>query len=255
MRIVPMPRAEHPAPEFSHIKIVLVEPESPGNIGAVTRAMDNFGFSRLCLVNPCDYKVPHAYWLSRHAEDILEQAEVTGSLQSALEGVHIAVATTNRRRFTHNPSFTPKEVAARIRDTGAESSIALVFGRESDGLTNDELHQCQLLSTVPVHPGNMSLNLAQAVMVYLYEIFQHHLDGNPHFDWRLADPREIEQLYRRIEIILNLTGFVPRKTMERFILRIRRLFGRTPMEERDVRLLHRIFKQIENQLMRKKTSI
>ncbi len=244
-----------PAPDFSHIKIVLVEPESPGNIGAVTRAMDNFGFSRLCLVNPCDYRVPQAYWLSRHAEDILEHAVVAGTLQSALEGVHIAVATSNRRRFTHNPSFTPKEIAARIRETGVDSSVALVFGRESDGLTNDELHQCQLLSAVPVHPGNMSLNLAQAVMVYLYEIFQHHLDGNPHFDWRLADPREIEQLYRRIELILNMTGFVPRKTMERFILRIRRLFGRTPMEERDVRLLHRIFKQIENHLRKNRLRI
>ncbi len=243
-----MPKPDFNPPDFSHIKIILVEPESPGNIGSVTRAMDNFGFSRLCLVNPCDYKVPHAYWLSRHAEDILEGAETAVSLKVALEGVHIAVATTNRRRFTHNPSFTPKEIAARVLETGKDRTIALVFGRESDGLTNDEVHQCQLISTVPVHPDNMSLNLAQAVIVYLYEIYQHHLEFNPNFDWRLADPRETEQLYMRIERILNMTGFVPRKTMERFILRIRRLFGRTPMEERDVRLLHRIFKQIENSL-------
>lgn len=245
-----MPRDDFSPPDFTHIKIILVEPQNPGNIGAVTRAMDNFGFQRLCLVNPCDVRAPQAYWLSRHAEDILNAAETVSSLTEALQGIHLAVGTTARTRRTHFPSYTPKEIALRLRNVPPENGIALIFGRESDGLTNDELHQCHLLSTIPVHPDNMSLNLAQAVLVYLYEIYNAHLETNPLFEWRLADPQEIESLYDRIARILHQTGFIPHHTMEHFLLRLRRLFGRTPMETRDVRLLHRIFKQIEDYLNR-----
>lgn len=245
-----MPRTEFSPPDFFHIKIILVEPQNPGNIGAVTRAMDNFGFSRLCLVNPCDVRAPQAYWLSRHAEDILHSAETVDSLREALKDVHLAVGTTSLIRRTHYPSYTPREIAARCRETSPDQKIALVFGRESDGLTNEELHQCHLLSTIPVHPGNMSLNLAQAVLVYLYEIYNSQLETNPHFEWRLADPREIESVYQRIARVLEKTGFVPHHTMDHFLLRLRRIFGRTPMETRDARLLHRIFKQIEDYLER-----
>ena len=191
-----MPPAEFFPPDFSHIRIILVEPQNPGNIGAVTRAMDNFGFYRLGLVNPCDYKTPQAYWLSRHAEDILNSADIYDSLQEALKDVHLAVGTTSIIRSTHYPSYTPREIAARCREIMPSQKIALVFGRESDGLSNDELHQCHILSTIPVHPGNMSLNLAQAVLVYLYEIYNAQLEINPHFEWRLADPREIESVYQ-----------------------------------------------------------
>ncbi len=238
------------APCFSNIRVVLVEPEVPGNIGAVARAMMNFGFQDLWLVNPGDYKAPEAYWMSVHARDILENARVVSSLAKALEGVHLSVGTTNRIRNTHHPSYIPKEIAAKIKTISADNAVALVFGNERTGLTNDALHQCQLLSTIPAHPANVSLNLAQAVIIFLYEIYQNRLDGNPNYEWRITDPVEMEHLYQRIERVLTHVGFVPHDTMEKFILRIRRVFNRTPVETRDARLFHRIFKQIEDYLNR-----
>jgi TrmH family RNA methyltransferase len=243
-----MSTSDPDVPCFSNIRIVLVEPEAPGNIGAVTRAMMNFGFHELWLVNPCDHTSPQAYWMSVHARDILDRAHIVSSLQEALKNVHLSVGTTNRKRITHNPSYTPKEIAEKIPAVSKDNTIALVFGREHSGLTNEELHQCSLLSTIPAHPSNVSLNLAQAVIVYLYEMYQSHLKGNPNFEWRMTDPVELEYLYQRIERVLNRVGFVPHDTMEQFIIRIRRVLGRTPLETRDARLFHRVFKQIEDYL-------
>lgn len=240
-----MPAKDFTYPDLQHIEIVLVEPRTPGNIGAAARAMKNFGLSRLKLVNPCDHLSKDARMMAVKAEDILERAVIYSSLHGALKGVHFSVSTTVRIRETHFPTFTPPETAEQIVQIAKDRSVALVFGREDNGLTTDEIHQCRIISTIPTHPGQSSVNLAQSVMVFAYEIFKMSLTGNPNFYWDYAEPHEVELFYKRVERLLGRIGFEPKHTMEDFMVTVKRVFGRTPLEDRDVRLLHKIFQEIE----------
>ncbi len=240
------------ADTFARFTVVLVEPQTPGNIGATARVMKNFGLTDLRLVNPCPHRVPEAYHLAVHAREIVDAAGLYGSLEEALHDVHLAVATTNRKRFTHFPSFTPRECAGHLRALSVGSRAALVFGSERTGLTNEQVHRCHVIATIPTSPECPALNLSHAVAVILYELYHAHLSSNPNFEWRYADPRETEELYARIQRILKLVGFRPRKTMEDFLLGVRRVLGRTPLEDRDVKIFHRIFKEIEKTVAGKK---
>ncbi len=240
-----MPSKNFIFPHLRHIAVILVEPQTPGNIGSVARAMKNFNMSRLRLVNPCDHLAEEARRMAVHAEDILERAEVFSSLAEALQEVHFAVATTLRRRETHFPAFTPREAAGKILEISSEKNIALVFGREDNGLTTEEIHRCQIISTIPTHVHQASVNLSHAVMIFVYELFQGALSGNPAFVWDYAGPGEIEILYGRIKRVLDLIEFKSRKTTEDFMLGVKRVMGRTPLEDRDVRLFHKIFQEIE----------
>ncbi len=240
----------HPIPNPQRIKIVLVEPQVPGNIGSTARAMKNFGLSSLRLVRPCEYKVSETYWLGVHADDVIDAAGVYDTLEDALRDVHWSVATTNRTRFTHFPVHTPVECAAKIRETSPATNVALVFGRERNGLTNEEVHQCHVILTIPTFEASPALNLSHAVAVVLYDVYRAHLDVNPHFEWRYAEPAEVDSLYARIRSVLELAAFRPRTTIDEFLLGVKRILGRTPLENRDVRILHKIFQEIERRLRR-----
>lgn len=240
-----MPPKDFTYPDLQHIEIVLVEPQTPGNLGAAARAMKNFGLSRMKLVNPCDHLYKDARMMAVKSEEILENALIYPSLFDALQDVHFTVATTVRIRETHFPTFTPEESAQKIIQIAQNKSVALVFGREDNGLTTEEIHQCNIISTIPTHSGQLSVNLAQSVMVFAYEIFKQSLTTNPNFYWDYAEPHEVELFYKRVQRLLEHIGFQPKHTMEDFMVTVKRVFGRTPLEERDVRLLHKIFQEIE----------
>ncbi|HMZ04578.1 MAG TPA: hypothetical protein PLA15_08510, partial [bacterium] len=114
----------------------------------------------------------------------------------------------------------------------------------------EDVHACRVLSTVTTAPVQNSLNLSHAVMIYLYEVFAARLTGNPQFVWDMAKPADTEILYERIQRVLEAVKFKPRKTNEGFLLGVRRILGRTPLEDRDVRLLHKIFQEIERYVKR-----
>jgi len=236
---------DRPRSPLSHIYIILVEPQTPGNIGSVARAMKNFGLHHLVLIRPCDHLSDEARWMAVHAEDILQGSVIFESLAEGLKGIHFSMATTNRKRDTHFPSFTPKEAAEKILEISKDKNVALVFGRERTGLTNEEIHLCSTISTIPTFHEQTSINLAQAVLIYAYELFQTTLFGNPNFVWDYAEADQMEILYKRIQSVLSLAQFESRKTLEDFMLGVRRVFGRTPFEDRDVRLFHKIFQEIE----------
>lgn len=223
----------------------MVEPQTPGNVGAVARAMKNFGLSRLSLVNPCDHLSKEARMMAVKSEEILEKAEIHASLSDALRDVHFSVSTTVRVRDTHFPTFTPKETCGKIHEIAPDKRVALVFGREDNGLTTEEIHLCHIIATIPTHAAQASVNLAQSVMIFAYELFQQALTSNPNFYWDYADPKEVGLLFQRIERVLLGVGFKPKHTMEDFMVTVKRVFGRTPLEERDVRLLHKIFQEME----------
>jgi tRNA/rRNA methyltransferase len=246
-------------PSLDHLRVVLVEPKNPGNIGSVCRAMKNFRASDLALVNPCDHLADEAKMFAVRGKDILEGATVVTSLRDALRDVHFSIGTTTRVRDTHFPTFLPKDVAERISRIDRASRIAIVFGREDNGLTTDELHQCDIVSTILADENYASLNIAQAAMIYLYEAYQMQVSGNPTFEWRLAKREELDVLYGRIRHLLETIEFPARTTLDDFIVGLKRLLGRTPIEDRDVRILHKMFQEIdffmEKQKDKKKKSL
>ena len=244
------PQKDFVYPDFTTIAVILVEPQTPGNIGSVARAMKNFGMTDLRLVRPCDHLDREALWMAVKAEDILQSAKTYPTLAEALAGIQFSVATSNRRRETHFPSFTPREIAQQIAAFSPVTTCALVFGGEKNGLSTEDVHTCRVLSTITTAPVQNSLNLSHAVMIYLYEVFTARLTGNPQFVWDMAKPEDMDILYERIQRVLEAVKFKPRKTNEDFLLGVRRILGRTPMEDRDVRLMHKIFQEIERYITR-----
>ncbi len=240
-------------PDLQNIIIVLADTQTSGNVGAVARVMKNFGLSTLRLVRPqCDHVNEEALWMAVHSEDVLKRAEVFSTIHDAIADCEFSVATTNRRRESHFPAFTPKEIADQVHPFKLSQKIALVFGGEKNGLSTEDIHTCRVISTILTGKEQSSINLSHAVMILAYEIFQSKLSSNPNFVWDLAKPEQIEQVYIRIQRVLEKIEFQPRKTNEDFILGLRRILGRTPIEDRDVRLIQKIFQEIERFVDRKK---
>ena len=229
---------------------ILVEPQTPGNVGAAARAIKTMGFTHLRLVNPCDIRRAEARWMAHASLDILENAQVFPSLAEALADIHFAVATTQREREFHFPFYTPKQLAEHITPLTQEHKVALVFGREKTGLTNEEIRMCHAISTVPAAVTHPSLNLAQAVMVYAYELFQFSHEREKQYQGKLATHPEVEALYRHLEESLRHVQFKPMDNWEKFITRFRRFFGRRVPEVRDVRLMHKILQAFDSYIQK-----
>jgi len=236
--------------DLSHVSIVLVETEYPENIGAVARAMKNMGLKELILINPVHYKRLETYALAHKAEHIVDSALVYESLKEALNPFSFIVGTTQRVRGRHYPLYTPREIAREIRSIGQEKKVALVFGRESKGLTNEELRSCHKVSTIPTVVRQPAINLAQAVMIYCYELYHQVVQeqGIEVFKWDFAEQREIEYMYLHLETCLRELKFHPRDDIKDFIDRFRRVLGRVKLERRDVKLFHKLFSEVERAL-------
>lgn len=239
---------EAPVSLLDNVRIVLVEPEFAGNIGATARAMKTMGIKQLILVrpacNPCDSE---ARRMAHNALDVLESLRAVESLEEALADTHFSVATTQRPRRQDAPFYTPDKAAAILIERAREHNAAIVFGRESYGLTNHEIALCSTLSMVPSATKAPSLNLAQAVMVYAYELYQKTLSpGQADYKWRLASHGEMERFYRRLEQVVERAGARPATTMEAYIDKFRRVFARIPLESRDVNLLYKFLDAVEN---------
>ena len=150
---------------------ILVEPSTPENVGAAARAMKTMGFGEMRLVNPCDYLSEPARWLAHASNDILEQAQVFASFESAISDLDFVIGTTAKQRLVKEDYFSTRDLPGLLLGKGQSiQKAAIVFGREDSGLRNDELKQCDLVSTVPLQTSYPSLNLAQAVMLYAYEL-------------------------------------------------------------------------------------
>lgn len=231
----------------SNVRIVLVEPEHPGNVGSAARALWTMGLEQLVVVNPvCDPRADEAYWLAHAASHIIDQLQIVPTLEEALAGTVFSVGTTRRHRRVAYPVFLPGEAVGQIRERAPSQPVAIVFGRESSGLTNPELALCSIQSTIPCAREEHSLNLAQAVLVYTTALYDASLtSAERDFDWKLVSHAEMEHFYRRLEQILMLLDTRPATTMESYLARFRRVFSRMALETRDVRLLHKLLNRIE----------
>lgn len=234
-----------PGPYAAYISIILVRPQTPGNIGAAARAMHNMGLQRLALVAPAHFPHPEAYMMACHAEHLLHQATVYDSLAAAVATCHWLVGTSARRREYRHAPLTPYELAHKLPALCAQHPhVGLLFGPEDTGLTSAELDLCNDLVVIPTVPEATSLNLAQAVMVLSYEIMQAHYQAAP----RQAVPRasldDIEAMYSHLRQAFAIHGFPGPHAIERGLMGLRRIFERAGLERRDVRLLRGIARQL-----------
>ncbi len=225
--------------------VVLVEPRFPGNVGSVARAMANFGFDWLLLVRPCLLDHAEGRQMALAAWPIVEQAEVHDNLAAALAPFHHAVATTCRGGSLRRDPEPPRSLAARLVRVPVGERVALVFGPEDRGLTNEELSLCQGVSMVPTSPSFSSMNISHAVALFLWELSALSGDMPDRAgETPRADSRSLEGMYRHIEKVLLATGFLHRDNPQRIMRVLRRIFGRAGLDEREVRVIRGIVRQL-----------
>lgn len=245
MNTTPLPAAA----VLDRIRVVLSHPSHPGNIGAAARAMKTMGLSRLVLVNPKTFPDAQADAMAVGATDLLVQAEVATSLVEALSGTVLAVAMTARRRELATPALWARDAAAELIATTAGGDVALVFGNETSGLSNEELGQCRRWAMIPVNPDFSSLNLAAAVQVMCYELRLAALDpGLPPAisgAGELASHDEVEGLIAHIERAALSSQFLDPASPKRLIPRLRRMFSRAVPEKKEVDILRGLFAALE----------
>jgi tRNA (cytidine32/uridine32-2'-O)-methyltransferase len=225
------------------VRIVLVGTTHPGNIGAAARAMRTMGLDRLSLVAPREFPSPEATARAAGAESILARAQVCTDLGAALAECRYVVGASARLRALAWPELSPREAAARLLTESRQGEVAVVFGRESSGLSNDELARCQALLHIPADPGYSSLNLAMAVQVVAYELRLSLLGDSPPAAERaepLASAAELEHFYAHLERTLIDAGFLNPGNPRHLMLRLRRLFSRALLEKNEVRILRGI---------------
>lgn len=230
---------------LENIRIVLVEPKGSGNIGSVARAMKNMGVSDLAIVGRARTNSFWARAMAVHAADVLKRARRSGELREALGDCLLVVGTTCRGGLYRGHSRTPGEMAPDIVSAAQSGKIALVFGPEDHGLSNRDLRYCQRLITIPAHPGYPSLNVAQAVMVCLYEVFLAALANPPKEEITRTPSESVERLFDRMRRSLLKVGFLDPQNPEHILLALRRIMGRAGLEDKDVRILTGLFRQIE----------
>lgn len=245
----PEPALTLPAPTwFAHVRVILVEPATPGNVGSAARAIKTMGLRELVVVNGCRFKgESQAIMMGHGAADILEAAQEVATWEEATAGLHWTIGTTHRkRRSQFAQPMTAREAGQRVADLARAHRVGLVFGREESGLTDLELRRCNELSSVPSGAAHPSLNLAQAVMIYAYEVFQASLGDLPPRRHALATVHEVDTMLQHLGESLELIGFRPHQgDPESFLRSLRRVFSRAPLEKRDVNVLHRICQQID----------
>jgi tRNA/rRNA methyltransferase len=235
------PSALPPPESFQRVRIVLSHTSHPGNIGAAARALKTMGFARLVLVNPKIFPDPQAEAMASGAGDVLANAQVVGSLAEALHGVTLALALTARRRDLATEPLWARTGAAELATVAAHGEVALVFGNETSGLSNEELAQCGRWATIPANPEYSSLNLAAAVQLLCYELRialgavlpapTFNAAGTP------ATHEEVEGLMAHLESEAVASGFLDPDNPRRLMLRLRRLFNRAGLEKEEVNIL------------------
>lgn len=233
------------------ISIILTRPKFPENIGSVARAMKNMGLNRLVVVNGCSPLHPNAYRLASGAEDILERAEEVFTLREAISELGCVVGTTSRGGKERSPLLTPEGMAKKLVSLSLKNSIGFVFGSEKEGLTNEELSLCHLYVRISSKEPFSSLNLAQAVMVICYEIFKASAEI-PKKSTSLAQVDQLEGMFEHMEKTLIQIGFLDSNPPKKIMRVLRRLFGRSQMDEREVRIFHGIWSQIDRHLRKGK---
>lgn len=223
------------------IRVVLVSPHHPGNVGAVARAMKTMGLRELWLVNPQDWPAPEARWRAAAAEDLIDEARLVGSVREAVADCGLVVGTTARRREQRWKVHEPREAADDLVLAAEHSDVALLFGNERSGLSNEELQQCQLLLNIPSSTHYSSLNLGMAVQIVAYELFLARRARDERSDLAgdtpLATVEDMERFYAQFAEVLVDIDFKDRHGSDHLMQRLRRLFNRAVLDQNEANIL------------------
>ena len=238
---------------LDNVKIVLVETSHTGNMGSAARAMKTMGLTNLCLVNPVIKPDSQSISLAAGASDIIKQAQIFSSLEEAVADCSLVIGTSARPRSLQWPNLTPKECGDKIiAEAACHAQVALVFGRERVGLTNDELQKCHFHVGIPANPDYSSLNLAMSVQVLSYEIRMSMLSTQnsslklDHQDViEYPKDKDIERFYQHLEQTLLQTGFINPNHPGQIMGRLRRLFTRARIEQQELNILRGILTSVD----------
>jgi len=248
--LLPAPALTSP---LDRVRVVLCATSHPGNIGAAARAMRAMGLSRLVLVAPQQFPDPEADARAAGASLLLRKATVVPTLDAALAGATLAIGFSARPREFAGAALPVRAAAREALRYAADGEVAVVFGSEMSGLSNDDLARCQIVATIPGEPGQASLNLAAAVQVAAYELF---LAARGEAVWTApafapAALDEIEELFAHAQRTLIAMRFLNPRQPKRLLPRLRRLFARARLEKEEVNILRGILARIDQLLDRR----
>lgn len=260
------------------IKIVLCQTSHPGNIGAAARAMKTMGLKHLVLVKPKDFPSEEAMVRSSGALDVLENAQVVETVEEALADCRLIIGTSSRNRALPWPLIEPREMGELIKEQKEARPVAIMFGRESTGLLNEELQLCHYHVNIPANPEYMSLNLASAVQLVAYEIRlaskitaesvgedSHSIDGDSDYSSthgaeadlehdkdseQLASFEEVDGLYNHLESAMNKTDFYNPEQPKLLPARIRRILAKARLNKGEVNILRGFLSSIDKYIKR-----
>lgn len=238
-----------------NIRIVLVRTFHPGNIGSAARAMKTMGLADLVLVKPVDFPSDEALKMAASADDVLANARVVDSLYDALKDCHVVIASTARERAYDLPGLTPGQSAQALLASAVTAKVALVFGPERTGLSNEELQLATHRVCIPTHPAYSSLNLAAAVQTLCYEIYQHSIADEPvdtMFKQDLAGLEDRERFYQHLQETLSETGFIIKNHPGEVMQKFRRLFGRAQPTVEELNILRGALASVQRRILRGK---
>ncbi|MCX5836556.1 MAG: RNA methyltransferase [Deltaproteobacteria bacterium] len=229
-----------------NITIVLNRPKYPGNVGSVARCAKNMGIERIVVVGNRNLDEEEMKTMATHvAADIVDNIRYFDQIEEALAGFHYIVGTTSRRGNARGPVVSPREMAERLPDISEENDVALLFGPEDTGLSNDELRFCHLVVAIPASSRFKSINLSHAVMILCYEIFISRAGHPETFTPRLATSVELEGMYDQAKVLLTKIDFLNPQNPDYSMMQIRRLLSRTKLLSREVKILRGVCRQIE----------
>ena len=223
------------------IRVVLVEPLYEGNVGSVARAMKNFGFSDLALVNPPELK-GQARAFAMHARDLLDKAPAFSSISEAVGDSNLIIAATGNpgervEEHIRMPAYSPHEISKLLEGKGG--LISILFGREDKGLSNAELKGCDIIMSIPTSLQYSSMNLSHAVAVVLYELSD--IKGG---NMRLVERFDQNLMYDHIQELLNEIDY-PEHKNEKTMLMLKRILGRARLSSREVQTIRGLIRRIQ----------
>ena len=248
-------------PRLENISIVLSHTTEPRNIGAAARALKTMGLGDLRLINPEHPRGPHARAVAHGSLDVLEAASIHPDLETAVADCLVVSGTTNRRReLRKNSAMSPGELAKLLVEHSGSGKVAVVFGTERTGLTNEEVNHCRYLSTIDADESQPSLNLAQAVMVYSWEIRKAFLEAtagparpgtirpemrvsHPHQSTKLPTQFELESMYAHLQTAMAAIGYSEHE-QDKFLTYIRHMNMRAGIVDWETQVYHLLSKRI-----------
>ncbi len=226
---------------LANTRVVLSHTSHPGNIGAAARAMKTMGLSQLYLINPLKFPDEQAEAMAVSAVDILHQAKVVSSLEEALEGCVMVAGLSARIRDISHEVLPPRVAMPQLAQQALQHPVALLFGTEMSGLTNDELASCQLMVNIPTNPDYSSLNLASAVQLVSYELRLAAGLGNISAPESVPAPAEqLDRYFVHLEQTLADIGFLQTRHTTKLMQKLRRLYARARPEQEEINILRGI---------------